>query len=114
MPQLPQSLTISELARRWQVSRDRVREMVHAGKLHGAFVLPSAGRYGASIKVPLQSVIEAEARWQIGASLNDPVKSERRKPAPTLHLQHFPELLAATEPAAEYPAIEPHSSEHSA
>ena len=55
-----QSLSVGQLARRWGVSADRVRRLIDAGHLPGAFTIPSAGRYGATLKIPLVAVIQAE------------------------------------------------------
>lgn len=54
------TLTIGQLAKRWGVSAARIRQLVEAGQLPGAFQIPSAGRYGAVTKIPLAIVMEVE------------------------------------------------------
>lgn len=58
-------LSITELANRWNVSRERVKAMVNHGILPGAVVIPSAGRFGKAVKIPLWEVMELEAEWQV-------------------------------------------------
>jgi hypothetical protein len=72
-----QALTIGQLARRWGVSADRVRKLVLGGQLPGAFVIPSAGRYGETLKVPLATVIRVETQdWAVAP------QGERAGPKP--------------------------------
>jgi hypothetical protein len=98
-----ETLTIGQLARRWGISRDHARQLVDAGYLPGAFKIPSAGRYGATVKIPLASVIQAETEdW-----LLMPVGKTTAKPKPLRRggdsgpaLRHFPKLRAMPEHAA--------------
>lgn len=98
------ALTLGRIARRWSVSVERVRQLVESGQLPGAFRIPSAGRYGATIKIPLQCVVEAERKWAVGARNRNAERKPRRGGSSTAPgLKHFPELVNP-EPAAECPA----------
>ena len=96
-------MTIGQLATQWGVSRDRVMSLVDCGELDGAFIIPSSGRYGKTLKIPYQAVLEAEARWAINGNGN----TKKCKRAPRKHngsrpkLKHFPELNDPPEPPAE-------------
>jgi hypothetical protein len=54
-----EALTPGQLARRWGLGVDRVRQLIQEGELPGAFRVPSAGRYGEAIRVPLATVVQA-------------------------------------------------------
>jgi hypothetical protein len=100
-----QALTVGQLARRWGVSVERVRQLVASGQLPGAFTIPSAGRYGATLKVPLDTVIRVETEdWAV---VPQPAqarpKPRRRGSDPGPALRHFPQLRATTEPASGSP-----------
>ena len=88
-----EALTPGQLARRWGVSVARVRVLIHAGQIPGAFRIPSAGRYGESLKIPLANVLQVEQAWAIVPTA---VTAERRRPTrrdgTTPRLKHFPEL----------------------
>jgi hypothetical protein len=71
-------LTLDQLAKRWGISRDHVRQLVDAGHLPGAFTIPSVGCYGAALKIPLSSVLRAETE----AWLLTPKAKGRGRPAP--------------------------------
>ena len=97
-----QSLSVGQLARRWGVSADRVRKLVSTGLLPGAFTIPSAGRYGATVKVPLATVLQVEAEdWAVapakqGARPKRPRRGGDSGPA----FRHFPKLRASLEQPA--------------
>ena len=97
-----QTLTIGQLAKRWGVSADRVRKLVLGGQLPGAFTIPSAGRYGATVKVPLATVLQVEAEdWAVapakqGARPKRPRRGGDSGPA----FRHFPKLRASLEQPA--------------
>lgn len=96
----PDTLTIGQLAKRWSVSTARVRGLVGSGLLVGAFCIPSVGRYGATIKIPISSVLRAEEEWGIVP------KAERRTPprirsGVAVASKHFPELNLSLELSAE-------------
>lgn len=114
MRQSNQALTITELAKRWSVSRERVKAMIEQGRIIGAFVLPSAGRFGRAIKIPMSAVISVEENWQIGVDQSDQAQKRKVRTPPAPRLDHFPELLEPTEPVAGYPAAAPSSGEHNA
>lgn len=67
------TLTIGQLATRWSVSPERIRGLIDAGLLD-AFQIPSAGRYGATVKIPMAAVQSAEQSWEITP------RSTRREP----------------------------------
>lgn len=54
-----QTFSVGQLARRWRVDRARVHALIRAGKLE-AFTLPSAGRFGAVLRVPVAAVVTLE------------------------------------------------------
>jgi hypothetical protein len=106
-----QALTVGQLARRWGISPDRVRQLVNSGQLPGAFTIPSAGRYGATVKVPLTTIIRAETEeWAIvrsGAQARP--KPRRRSSDSGPALKHFPKLARTTpESSSGSPADAPH------
>lgn len=101
----PEALTIGQLGKRWNVSAQRVRSLVEAGLLPGTFRIPSAGRFGATTKIPLSSVIHVEAAWSISpAGSQSQVARRRHAFAGTPSLKHFPELDALARSDAEYHA----------
>ena len=104
-----QSLSVGQLARRWGVSADRVRRLIDAGHLPGAFTIPSAGRYGATLKIPLVAVIQAETEdWAVlpeGGKRGPRTPRTRGESGPAL--RHFPQLAASPAPDAESPGAAP-------
>ena len=96
-----QSLSVGQLARRWGVSADRVRKLVSTGLLPGAFTIPSAGRYRATVKVPLATVLLVEEGWAVA-----PAKQAARPKRPRRGgdsgpaFRHFPKLRASLEQPA--------------
>jgi excisionase family DNA binding protein len=92
-----QTLTIGQLARRWGISRDHVRQIIQDGHLRGVFSIPSAGRYGAVVKIPLDSVLQAETEnWAVtpkkGGRVRPRRSPQRDDPGPAF--KHFPKLRA--------------------
>ena len=105
-----EALTIGQAARRWKVGVQRVWSLVENGELPGAFEIPSSGRYGSTVKIPLAAIRAAEERWAIGAAANGPSnRPQRRERGSSPSFRHFPEL-AADPPGhgAESPANGPH------
>jgi hypothetical protein len=96
-------MTVGQLAHRWGISTDRVRQLVQSGQLPGAFTIPSAGRYAATLKIPLATVIQAEEDWAIVAQ-QARQKPRRRRGDAGPALRHFPNLAANPAPASESPA----------
>ena len=92
------AMTIGQIAKRWGVARNRVQSLVDSGEIRGAFLIPSTGRYGETLKIPYGSVLEAEERWALSSGNNG-----IRKRAPRTHnnsqptLKHFPELDVSPE-----------------
>lgn len=102
-------MTIAQLARRWSVSRQGIRAMIDHGRIPGAFRVPSVGRYGASIRIPEDEIVELEKRWEIASCSEGRREKSQRKSVPT-SLIHFPELFnSESECGAEYPAADQHS-----
>ena len=87
-------LSITQLSKRWSVSRERVMAMVVHGLIPGAVVIPSAGRFGKTIKIPFKDVVELEANWQVGSNLPTANSRLPKRRAVTPRLEHFPELLS--------------------
>jgi len=90
----PAALSVGQLARRWGVGVDRVRKLAESGLLPGSFRVPSAGRYGEAVRVPMANVLQAEQDWTISAEGQErtdraPRRSRRETPP---QLTHFPEL----------------------
>lgn len=86
------AFSVGALAKRWGVSPERVRSLVEAGKVPGAFVIPSAGRYGRAIRISKEAVLEVESRWSVApaeTAAKRPNKTRRGGPPA---LTHFPEL----------------------
>jgi hypothetical protein len=99
-----QALTIGQLAKRWAISPERVRQLVLGGHLHGALRIPSAGRYGQTIKVPLATIIRLETEdWAIVPESRAGPKPRQRRGDSGPALRHFPEL-ANDPPDGESPA----------
>ena len=101
-------MTIGLVAKRWGVSRGRVQSLVDAGDLRGAFLIPSSGRYGETLKIPYESVLEAESEW----SVNPAGRPQKRKQRPRTHegsrpsLKHFPELDVSPESPVDTHEVE--------
>ena len=87
-----ESLSVGQLAARWGVGVDRIRRMIEAGQLPGTFRLPSAGRYGQAVRIPIDVVLKLEESWtavQVPAKKKPP----RRQGGSLAALKHFPELI---------------------
>ena len=90
--------SIGQLAKRWGVSAERIRHLIRAGKLSGCFEIPSAGKYGRAIRIPIQSVCEVEAIWGMTPSISQETAKRRKRADKVLTLKHFPELASLSEP----------------
>ena len=97
-----EAMTPGQLAKRWGVSVARVRNLVESGRIPGAFRIPSVGRYGETVKIPLASILHVEQQWAIDPQNADFALQKRRgrrnSSPPTL--KHFPELAANPVPDA--------------
>ncbi len=91
----PQTLSIGQVAKRWRVGRQRIRKLVEAGQLT-AFRIPSAGRLGQAIRIPLSAVLEAEADWALVPPAGAKVRRNLAPPS-VGPLRHFPGLGPAAE-----------------
>lgn len=101
-PQSPStSLTIGQLAKRWSVAESRIRELIDAGFIAGVFRIPAAGRYRETLKIPLDSIVEAERDWAVVPATSGLTRSRKSPPSATAAFRHFPELIDDQEPAAE-------------
>ena len=86
-------LSIGQLARRWGVSPERIKQLIAAGKLGGSFKVPSAGRYGAAIRIPMDHIRLAERQWLISATAKSQPRTESISQVhPHRAVDHFPEL----------------------
>lgn len=103
------SLTIGQIAARWNVGPERVRALIRCGRLPGAFQIPSAGRYGATVKVPLAVVLEAEQQWALAIGGRPRSASPpRRRGESRVVLKHLPQFNDEPPPDAECPATARH------
>lgn len=103
MPRAPQTrdaFTVGQLAQRWGVSAARIQQLATAGKLPGAFCIPSAGRYGEAVRIPKETVLAVEAAWQL-TPLPEAIRRRPVRLSGEPALRHFPELAAT--PDAECP-----------
>jgi len=88
------ALSIGQLARRWGLGADRVRRLVENGLLPGSFKVPSAGKYGEAVRIPLSTIQQAEKQWAIsdhGQVQMDRLPRRRRRGSRP-KLTHLPEL----------------------
>jgi hypothetical protein len=107
-----QSFSVGQLARRWGISPKRVRELVAGGHLPGCFTIPSAGRYGTAVRIPLDTVLRVETEdWAV---VPQPTQAVQARPRPRRRggdaspaLRHFPNLRATPEPASGSPEAAP-------
>jgi len=96
-------MTVGQLAKHWGVGRNRIVSLIRDGELPRVFVIPSTGRYGETLKIPFESVLEVEARWAVDGN----GRTEKRKRPPRRNngsrpnLNHFPELNEPPEPPVE-------------
>ena len=104
-----EALTIGQLAKRWGIGRDHARGLVNHKVNRGAFTIPSAGRYGQAVRIPLASVLLAEREWGDSSDGDYPSNSPRpRRPnGGSPKLKHFPELNTEPEDAAQCPEEAP-------
>jgi len=99
-----EALTSGQLARRWGVSVARVRVLIESGRIPGTFRIPAVGRYGATVKIPMASILQKEQEWAIvPTDCDSPRRRPIRRNGTPPRLKHFPELNAHPEPDAECP-----------
>ncbi len=96
-------MTIGQIAKRWGVSRGRVQSLVDDGKLCGVFVIPSSGRYGETMKIPYEAVVEAEEGWAVHAQAKNggQKRPPKKQNVSSTQFKHFPELDVPPESLVE-------------
>jgi hypothetical protein len=92
------TLTVSQLAKRWHVDQARIHALVRAGFFPGAFRIPSAGRFGETTKIPLADVLEAQKNWAIQPIETKRPKKTRGGAVLSGGYRNFPELNPESEP----------------
>lgn len=92
-----EALTPGQLARRWGIAVDRVRRLIHSGQLPGTFLIPSSGRYGEAVRIPLVTILQAEQAWTIAPTdvSSRPRRQRARQQRSPSTLKNFPELSAS-------------------
>ncbi len=95
--------SVGQLARRWGVSVERVRQLIRDGHLPETFTIPASGRFGAIVKIPLSTVLIVEQEWTVSPDQARETPRRRRAAAKRLELdfKHFPELDVSAEHDAE-------------
>jgi len=106
-------LTVGQLAKRWNVSVDRVWQLIRLGHLPETFTIPSAGRFGRTTKIPMSAVLAAEDAWAVTPVTNHGPRRRARPSKTGAALRHFPELSPTSEHDAECHAADPHSDARS-
>lgn len=94
-----ESYSVGQLARRWGVSPDRIRGLIDSGHIPRAFRIPSAGRFGTTLKIPKAVIEQLESDWQVSPA----TRERRRTQRPVLELRHLTGLMADPESDAECP-----------
>lgn len=90
---LKEAYSVGQLAKRWGVSVQRIKQLIDAGKIPGTFVIPSAGRFGSALRIPVDSVVQAEQDWLVFPRIDRPRRvSSNDNAASTPSLKFFPEL----------------------
>lgn len=72
------SLTVGLVAARLGIERSHVRALVESGEFPNAYVIPSAGRYGETTKIPKADVEAALERWKV-QGIPEPKRTAKRK-----------------------------------
>jgi hypothetical protein len=81
-----------QLAKRWGVAVERVNQLVSSGFVHGAFKIPSSGRFGEAVRIPLAAILEVEASWAVTETRCSSQQQKSPDKRPVRELKHFPEL----------------------
>jgi hypothetical protein len=105
-----ETLTISQLAKRWHIDRAYARDLAEQEEILEAFTLPSTGRHGKAVRIPIASVLQAQRHWANHPEDNPLLKRQRRRPTNghSQKLKHFPELQAEPGDDAECPGDDQH------
>ena len=101
------ALSPGQLAKRWGVGISRVNALVSSGLLGGAFTIPTAGRHGEALRIPLSSILDVEREWCVVKDELNGRSRPRRRGAHEPVLQHFPELMTNAGDDAESHAADP-------
>jgi hypothetical protein len=103
-------LTIGQLAKRLGIGRDHARALVDKNIIRDAFTIPSAGRFGKAVRIPLASVLQAQREWTDSPAghprLTHPDRHRQNGRFPKL--KHFPELRTEPQDDTECPEDEQH------
>jgi hypothetical protein len=104
-----ETLTVGQLAKRWGIGRDHAGKLADANAIPGIFTIPSAGRYGATVRIPLSSVLLAEQEWANSPEDHPSSRRPQRRQenGHAQKLKHFPELNTEPEDAAQCPEAAP-------
>jgi hypothetical protein len=88
------ALSMGQLARRWGLGVDRIKRLIESGLLPGSFKVPSAGKYGEAIRVPLSTVLKAEEDWNVADHPQDRIQrlTRRSRGRRSHEFVHLPEL----------------------
>mgnify|MGYP001825995877 CR=1 FL=1 len=86
------ALSVGQLASRWAVSVERIKRLVQTGQLPGAFKVPSAGKFGEAVRIPLSTVLQAEENWAIAGHGEERTRLRARRRNDSRKLVNFPEL----------------------
>ena len=105
-----EALTIGQLAQHWAIGKGRVQSLVLEGHIPGAFKIPSSGRFGETVKIPLASVLLVEQEWAITPQESRHLerRQRRQRNGHSPKLMHFPELQAESGDDAECPGDDQH------
>lgn len=100
-----ETLTIDQLAIRWKIGRERAHELAEQEKILEAFKIPSTGRNGEVVRIPIAAVLHAQQHWAMHPEDNPLLKRQprRQRNGHCPKLKHFPELSTEPEDAAQCP-----------
>lgn len=87
-----ETISVGQLAKRWGLGVARIRHLVESGQIPAAFRIPSSGRFGQAVRIPLASVIALEQAWAIAPTQSRIAKRLPTHGRPTQCLRNFPEL----------------------
>lgn len=100
---IPETLSVGQLAKRWSVSPERIRRLIDCGLIPEVFRIPSAGRFGATLKIPLSAIKDVESQWQV-----TPTRQRKRVPNSPVVLRHLTSLTIPSDSGGESHADDQH------